>query len=106
MRFNKYQELAQKTARKEINLKDRLVVAGLGIAGEAGEVAELIKKHIGQGHDLDKKNLIKELGDALWYIAELCEVLDTDIGTVAKLNIDKLEKRYPQGFETNRSINR
>jgi NTP pyrophosphatase (non-canonical NTP hydrolase) len=84
----------------------RLAVAGLGIAGEAGEVADMIKKHVGHGHPLDKEKLSKELGDALWYVQEISEVLDIPLEDIAAGNILKLMKRYPEGFSEERSINR
>lgn len=104
--FRQYQELAQRTARKDTCLKERLVSAALGLTGEAGEVAELIKKYIGHNHELKKEEVTKELGDVLWYIVEMCSVLEIDIEEVPVNNIEKLKKRYPNGFEKERSIKR
>lgn len=83
-----------------------LAVLGLGIAGEAGEVADLIKKHLGHGHKLDREKLTAELGDVLWYVATLAYVLNVPLSRVADLNIIKLAKRYPAGFDPERSKNR
>lgn len=98
---DKYQKLALRTAG-DITLP----VLGLGIAGEAGEVADLIKKIIGHNHPVDKDRMIKELGDVMWYIAVLAEQLETDLGEIMDRNIDKLSKRYPEGFSSERSIHR
>lgn len=85
---------------------DRLAINALGVAGEAGEVADLVKKHVGHGHALDRDKLAKELGDVLWYVAALAHDIGIDLSTVAALNIEKLRRRYPDGFSTERSINR
>jgi NTP pyrophosphatase (non-canonical NTP hydrolase) len=104
--LNEYQRLAQRTANKKLDFKSRLAAAGLGAVGEAGEIAEHIKKHIAHGHELDREKLIKEIGDELWYLAELASLLDVDLATIATKNIEKLKKRYPDGFSEERSINR
>nr|WP_101953577.1 nucleoside triphosphate pyrophosphohydrolase family protein [Virgibacillus massiliensis] len=84
----------------------RLSVAGLGLAGEAGEVADLIKKHLGHGHDLPMDKLIKELGDAQWYINEVASIFNIPMSKILTKNINKLADRYPDGFSEERSINR
>ena len=68
--------------------------------------SDIVKKHLHQGHELDKDKLIKELGDVAWYLAEACFALDIELETVLNLNIEKLKKRYPEGFEVNKSVNR
>lgn len=80
--------------------------AALGLAGESGEVCELIKKHKYHGHPLDRAKIKEELGDILWYIALACYALEVDMGVIAYENNEKLAARYPRGFETERSINR
>lgn len=106
MEFREYQENAAVTANKNLSLIDRLLVATLGLAGEAGEVADIIKKYHGHGHSLDINKLKKELGDVQWYIAEICTVLGLNLDDVPTENIEKLRKRYPEGFESRRSIER
>ena len=78
----------------------------MGLCGEAGEVIDLVKKHLHQGHPLNKEQLIKELGDVAWYLAEAAYALGVDLDTVCAGNISKLKKRYPEGFDKERSINR
>ncbi len=85
---------------------DSLAVATLGLVGEAGEVADIVKKHLGHGHHLDNEAMAHELGDVLWYIAVMAANLGYTMSDVARMNIDKLKLRYPQGFSTERSINR
>lgn len=89
-------------------LQQRIDVAvlSLGITGEAGEVADLIKKHVGHDHDLDRNKVKKELGDVLWYVAVLANSLGISLQEVAQGNIDKLAARYPNGFNVEQSKNR
>lgn len=77
-----------------------LVWTALGLTGEAGEVADLVKKGIFHQHGLDKTAIKKELGDVLWYITAMCTLLDLDLEEVMEVNIQKLQRRYPNGFST------
>ena len=106
MKINEYQALAMNTLNKELTKNDILINGVMGLCGEAGEVIDLVKKHLHQGHPLNKDDLIKELGDVAWYLAEVSYAIDVDLETVLTSNIEKLKKRFPNGFETNRSINR
>ncbi len=105
MRANDYQKAALRTA-STLEPKDLVLNGALGLNGEAGEVADHIKKHLFQGHELDKENLAKELGDICWYIAITAEGLGYDLESIMQMNIDKLRKRYPNGFEAERSLHR
>jgi len=104
MQLSEYQALAQRTARDDHPARALVAVAGL--AGEAGEVAELLKKHHGHGHDLDVGKLAKELGDVLWYLAELAACHGLDLDAIAEANILKLKARYPDGFSSAASVAR
>ena len=106
MEANKYQELAMVTLNKSLSKKDMLINGVMGLNGESGEVIDLVKKHLFHYHDLDKEKIIKELGDVLWYIAEVCTSLDIDMSEVMEKNIDKLSKRYKDGFSKEASVNR
>ncbi len=106
MDFREYQRLAFRTARSDQEMEVRRLVAGLGLAGEAGEVAELIKKQIGHGHEVAPEATAKELGDALWYTALVATLYDLDLGTIAEENIEKLRRRYPEGFTSADSMAR
>lgn len=101
MGFNEYQKLAMRTCKKFEKREEAIANVGLGLAGESGEVADILKKHLVSGKELDKEHLKEELGDVLWYIAEACEVFDIDMQQVASGNVEKLMKRYPNGFDKN-----
>ena len=100
-----YQQACMRTARSQDT--DYLITNGvLGLAGESGEVADMIKKWMYQGHELDYRKLAEELGDCLWYIATLAYGIGYDLEHVMEMNIAKLKRRYPSGFDPMLSINR
>ena len=87
----------------------RLLTAGIGMSGEIGEFNEIIKKCLFQGKEMDEQRIIhlrKELGDIMWYIAQACLALNTNIEEIIDMNTTKLESRYPGGFDAFRSENR
>ena len=106
MEINEYQKLAMRTLNPEIEKKELILNAAMGLCGESGEVIDLVKKHLFQGHDLDDEKLIKELGDVAWYLAEAATALNVNLSEILEKNIKKLENRFPDGFNSNRSINR
>lgn len=108
MDFNEYGSKAIRTAPKEeMDQEHRLLNGVLGINGEAGEIADAIKKWQFQGHNLNVEDLAKEVGDCLWYLNLIADCLGYSLEEVAKMNIKKLEKRYPTGkFRSEDSINR
>lgn len=95
----------QAEAMRSIGDSGRAIL-GLGVAGEAGEVADLIKKELGHGHPADPDKMCKELGDVLWYVATLAASYDLTLDEVARANTRKLRARYPDGFSTAASIAR
>lgn len=106
MTINEYQKLAMTTLNTALDNKDVLINGVMGLCGEAGEAIDIVKKHLAQGHDLDKEKLVKELGDIAWYLAETAYALGVPLEEVLQQNIDKLKARYPEGFDADRSINR
>ena len=97
MTLKEYQELCKLTAKKFDSLEKEILTWGVGIAGEAGDVASCIKKTY--AHDNDQKAGIKEnIGDTFWYAAMICNFFGWDLQEVLKANIDKLKKRFPKGF--------
>lgn len=106
MTANEYQKLAMTTLNPELSKKDVLINAVMGLCGESGEAIDIVKKWLAQGHDLDREKLAKELGDVAWYLAEAATALDLDLETILRGNLDKLAKRYPEGFQSQRSVNR
>lgn len=105
MEINEYQKLALRTASSDKS-EDLILNGILGLCGETGEVADIIKKNLFQGHEFNVDKVINELGDVCWYIAILAKGLNVDLETVMKNNIEKLKRRYPDGFEAEKSINR
>ena len=83
-----------------------VINAGFGMAGEAGEVEDMIKKWIFHEKELDEEHLKKECGDIMWYIAMMCHAFRWDLDEIMQMNIDKLKARYPEGFDTDRANNR
>jgi NTP pyrophosphatase (non-canonical NTP hydrolase) len=132
MELDEYQRLALRTAERplkayptcvqtalnalvnkgEIAAADELLktfdimILGLGLAGEIGEMLELIKKSYGHGHAMDREKLAKESGDVRWYQAALEAKFDLNSSFVASMNIEKLRARYPDGFSAERSQKR
>lgn len=106
MTINEYQERAMRTLNPELSRKDVLINGVMGLCGESGEAIDIVKKWLAQGHPLDKETLAKELGDIAWYLAETATALEIPLESVLQGNLDKLEKRYPQGFSAERSQNR
>ena len=94
------------TLNPALSKKDVLINGVMGLCGESGEAIDIVKKHLHQGHELDKEKLVKELGDIAWYLAEAATALDVPLEEIFQGNLDKLKKRYPEGFETKRSIER
>ncbi len=103
---NEYQKLAMTTLNPCLSKRDVLLNGVMGLCGESGECIDLVKKHLHQGHDLDREKLAKELGDVAWYLAETAWALDLSLEEILRGNLDKLKKRFPQGFDTARSVNR
>jgi NTP pyrophosphatase (non-canonical NTP hydrolase) len=97
MNLKEYQEFCKKTAKKFETEEKEILTWGLGITGEAGDVASCIKKTF--AHDNDQREGIKEnLGDTLWYAAMICNFFNWDFDEILERNIAKLKKRYPEGF--------
>ena len=101
---NDYQRLAMRTAGQDQG--QFLDNAIMGLCGEVGECADIVKKHHFQGHELDCEKLIDELSDVCWYVALLATALGARLEDVMLHNVEKLKKRYPDGFSKERSIHR
>ena len=104
---NEYQKQAMRTLNPDLSKPEGMLIDGaLGLAGEAGEVVDLVKKWYAQGHDLKRDLIFEELGDVCWALAEVATALDIELEEVMQRNLEKLRKRYPEGFEVKRSIGR
>jgi NTP pyrophosphatase (non-canonical NTP hydrolase) len=108
MNFNDYQDLAARTLPEGIEKQTELALVNMamGLVGESGETIDYLKKVLFQGHEFEVEKIAGELGDILWYVAGMCTVLNIHLDEVAQYNIQKLVKRYPDGFKIQDSVNR
>lgn len=108
MDANEYQRLAEKTAgaADPAQKADRVLYTALGLAGEAGEIANLTKKLVFHKHPYDHQKFLDELGDVAWYLAMNARAHDLTLTEVMAFNVKKLQERYPEGFSPEASINR
>jgi len=111
MRINEYQNLAKRTLIEapEVPPSDAeimLIWNAVGLAGEAGELANILKKHVFHRHELDDLKVLDELGDVLWYLTSIATEMGFTLEHVMQFNVDKLTKRYEKGFTTQASKER
>ena len=92
MTINEYQQRAMATLNPELTERDVLI--------------DIVKKWLAQGHPLDREHLAGELGDVAWYLAEAATALGMPLEDILRANLEKLERRYPDGFSTERSVGR
>lgn len=105
LQFDEYQVLARRTQNHELTNEQKLIHSLLGLISEVGEICGIYQKSF-QGHDVDEQEVIDEAGDAMWFLSELADCLSVHLSTVAHGNVSKLLKRYPDGFDAERSVNR
>ena len=106
MTINEYQQRAMATLNPNLKDRDVLINSVMGLCGESGEAIDIVKKWLAQGHLLDKAHLASELGDVAWYLAEAATALGLELEDILQANLDKLERRYPEGFSTEKSVSR
>ena len=106
MTINEYQQRAMASLNPELKGRDVLINSVMGLCGESGEAIHIVKKWLARGHPLDREHLAKELGDVAWYLAEAATALDLDLEDILRANLEKLERRYPDGFSTEKSVGR
>ncbi len=112
MNANHYQSAVERTMKKPGGFtpptQEQLAMLNfaMGMAGESGEACDLIKKHVFHGHEINLDKIMKEIGDVTWYCAALCAAIGFSFEEVLAANVEKLQKRYPEGFSSERSINR
>lgn len=105
MNADKYQELSRRTQSTELSLEDKRRHALFGLCSEVGEIHSIFQ-HEYQGKPASKEKVIDECGDLLWFLSELCDTYFINLSDVMEYNIDKLKRRYPQGFDAERSERR
>lgn len=106
MEFNEFQKKSLRTWKSDQTQTEQLANAAMGLAGEAGEVCDYIKKVLFQGHELNTRKVVEEVGDVLFYAAAILSAMGEELDEAAQANIAKLLNRYPEGFDANRSVNR
>lgn len=99
MTLTEYEQAAARTINPKLSDKERLFDAAAGLAEEAGEVLGQVRKHVYQNRPIDKPELEKELGDALWNIAIAARSAGFSLEQVASANVAKLKARYPDGYK-------
>jgi len=103
--LKEFQEACKKTAKRFETKEKEILTWGLGVAGEAGDVAGCIKKTY--AHDNDQTQGIREnIGDMLWYASMICNFYGWDFEEILQENIEKLKKRYPEGKFTTKHASR
>ena len=105
MTGNEYQKSASRFINRDLSNNEVLYHALHGMVGEIGELHSLYQK-VYQGHKFGDEHAIKELGDILWFVAEYCTAMSWNLDDVMQINIDKLSARYPNGFESEKSLHR
>jgi NTP pyrophosphatase (non-canonical NTP hydrolase) len=102
--FSEYQQQAQRSMNTKPSLSERKLLGALGLTGEAGEVANVIRKIEGYGYASEVEKLVEELGDVLWSLSNVATLYGLDLAEIAESNIKKLLIRYPNGFDASRSM--
>ena len=105
MTGNEYQKLASRTINMSLTYEGQSNHALHGMVGEIGELHSLYQKKY-QGHEFDAVHAKKELGDLLWFVAEYCTAHGWKLEDIMKMNIDKLKARFPEGFDSEKSLHR
>ena len=101
----KYQDCAMRTCNRKLSDLERLYHGVFGLCSEAGEISGLLQK-VYQGHEIDREHMIKEIGDVLWMVAEICDSYGVSMDEAMEKNIEKLWSRYPEGFDVDKSLHR
>ena len=106
MEIQEFQKLSIRTLNNSLSEKEQLANMVIGASCEFSEAGDSIKKYLFQGHELDKKHIEEELGDAMFYICNLATLLNISMENVLEQNVEKLNKRYKNGFSYKASIDR
>lgn len=105
MSLKEYQALARRTQNNELAIEEKERHALFGMASEVGEIHAIYQK-VYQGHAMDYMQVVDEMGDLMWFMAELADAIGVSLDDVADHNIAKLKKRYPRGFDVEHSVHR
>lgn len=106
MDIREFQRVSTRTLNKELSKEQQVSNMIFGANGELGEVTDILKKHLYQGHRIDKQHLSEEIGDVMFYLVNLATLFNLEFEDILEGNINKLKARYPEGFDRERSIKR
>ena len=106
MNLKEYAEKAKRTCPALSTKQADNIHMSLGIVTEAGELADIFKKNLAYRKPIDWVNAKEEIGDAMWYIINLCSINGFDLEEILATNIAKLEARYPEKFTEEKANNR
>ena len=106
MTFDEYQRAAARTVNPSLSPERRLMDAAAGLSEEAGEVLGHVRKHLFMAHPLARERVAEELGDALWCLAAVAGCVGLTLDDVAAANVEKLRRRYPDGYSDEASHSR
>ena len=106
MEIQEFQKISIRTLNNSLSEKEQLANMVIGASCEFSEAGDSIKKYLFQGHELDKKHIEEELGDTMFYICNLATLLNISMENVLEQNVEKLNKRYKNGFSYKASIDR
>jgi len=99
MHTDHYQDEATRTL-PHLSTSETMKLCLIGLSDELGEVAGPLKKFLYHGHPLDTEHVADEIGDVLWYLANLCNALGISLNDAMERNVEKLAQRYPDGFSS------
>ncbi len=106
MDIREFQRVSTRTLNRELSKEQQVSNMIFGANGELGEVTDILKKHLYQGHRIDKQHLSEEIGDVMFYLVNLATLFNLEFEDILEGNINKLKARYPEGFDRERSIKR
>ena len=106
MEIREFQKLSTRTLNMELSKEQLISNMIFGANGELGEVTDILKKDLFHSHKLDQGHLAEEIGDVMFYLVNLATIFNFNMEDILQANVDKLKKRYPDGFDIDRSINR
>ena len=106
MDLQTYQKQAARTLRRLSNEQEDIQHMLFGMMTELGELVDTYKKHYAYGKELDMINVMEEMGDIMWYWANMCNITGINAEASLQVNIDKLKARYPEKFNEELAVNR
>jgi len=104
--WEEYRTGVLRTANSSLSWQQRVAMGSMGLSGETGEIVDYLKKGLFHGHDIAPDKVRDELGDVLWYLTFLGNLFELSLEEIAQENLGKLRRRYPEGFDPEKSKGR